>query len=50
VILSFGERPVADPLGLIEALRAAALDKPISLGMFRDGKRIALPIVPGPMP
>ena len=50
MIVSFAGRPVEDPVSLIEALKASAINRKVKIRIYHKGKRKTLTITPRPVP
>ncbi len=50
IIISFGSRPIEDPQALIEAVKSAAIGRPVKIRIFRKGKRKTVTATPRAAP
>ena len=50
VIIKFANRPVSDPVGLIEVVKTAPINRKVKIRIYRKGKPKTLTIVPRPAP
>ena len=50
VIVKFANRPVDDPIGLIEVVKTAKLNRKVKIRIYRKGKPKTLTIIPRPAP
>jgi S1-C subfamily serine protease len=50
VIVKFANRPVEDPVGLIEVVKSSAINRKTKIRIYRKGKPKTLTIIPRPAP